>query len=147
MVYTQKQSLVIQDINGSKAKKNKMVPESMISGQENFELSNNEENDDDAEEFMVEKILKKSYDLNGKVHYLIKWSGFDEKDNNWEPITNLFCKDLIEEFEKNHEYHDTGIDPEFLTTQLLTLQEGSLAAKRLLNQIGFKKSAKTKGKV
>ena len=96
---------------------------------------------------MVEKIRKKSYDLNGKIHYLIKWNGYDEKDNTWEPIENLSCQDLIQEFENNHEGHDTGIDPEFLTTQLLTLPEGSLAAKRLLNQIGFKKSAKTKGKV
>ena len=55
---------------------------------------------------------------------------------------------VFEEFSwKNHENYVTGIDPEFLTTQLLTLQEGSLAAKRLLNQIGFKKSAKTKGKI
>ena len=138
----QRQALENQGINGTKAKKPKLLEETTESRQENLESFFYESNDD--EEYSVEKILKKSSDHNGKVHYFIKWNGYEEKDNTWEPIDNLFCKDLIEEFERNH-----GNDPEvpMPITQLLTVSQGSLSAKRLLNQIGFKKSAKTKGKI
>ena len=53
------------------------------------------------EEFAVEKIIEKQLNPDGNVQYLIKWKGYDEKDNSWEPIENLYCDDLIEEFEKN----------------------------------------------
>ena len=55
----------------------------------------------DDEEYIVEKILDKRYDLNGKVYYLIKWKEYDSSNNTWEPVENIFCNDLIEEFEKN----------------------------------------------
>ena len=60
------------------------------------------------EEYSVEKIVDKSFDAYGNINYLIKWKGFDHKDNTWEPIENLYCHDLIEEFEKNHETNRNG---------------------------------------
>ena len=60
------------------------------------------ENDDDqnnGEEYSVEKIVDKRCDLNGKVQYLIKWKGYDHSENSWEPNENLYCDDLIEEFD------------------------------------------------
>lgn len=30
--------------------------------------------------------------------YLIKWRGYPESDATWEPVSNLFCKELLEEF-------------------------------------------------
>ena len=57
-------------------------------------------------EYSVEKIIDKDCDLKGNVKYLIKWKGYADTDNTWEPIENLFCNDLIEEFEKTFESVD-----------------------------------------
>ena len=55
-----------------------------------------------GEMFCVERIIDKQYDSDGKVNYLVKWKGYDDhEDNTWEPINNLNCDYLIEEFEKD----------------------------------------------
>ena len=82
--------------------------------EENF--SNNQDDiydqDEDGEEYSVEKIIEKRFDAYGNVNYLVKWKGFDDKDNTWESIENLYCYDLIDEFETNHEKNGNGIKKE-----------------------------------
>jgi len=42
----------------------------------------------DDEEYEVEKILGKRK-RQGGVEYLIKWAGYDNSQNTWEPEENL----------------------------------------------------------
>jgi len=56
----------------------------------------------DAEEYEVESIISKRM-RKGKAEYLVKWKGWEDPDDNtWEPIGNLECHKLIEDYEKAH---------------------------------------------
>lgn len=70
-----------------KTKNEKDVDESNPSGSE-----------EESEDYVVEKIVNRRVNK-GKVEYLLKWKGYDESQNTWEPKENLECPELIKEFE------------------------------------------------
>ena len=52
-------------------------------------------------EYCVEKIVGKIVLDNGQITYLLKWKGYSEENNTWEPKENIYCTDLIETYEKS----------------------------------------------
>ncbi|XP_046977890.1 histone-lysine N-methyltransferase SUV39H2-like isoform X1 [Vanessa cardui] len=55
------------------------------------------------EEFIIEKILDFKY-ASGKESFYIKWKGWSDSENTWEPIENLDnCPDVLKQFLINEE--------------------------------------------
>jgi hypothetical protein len=56
----------------------------------------------DANEFFVEKIIAKKME-NGEAKYLIKWEGYGDEFNTWEPLVNLTnIQGMIQEFDEEN---------------------------------------------
>lgn len=55
------------------------------------------------EEYIVEKILDRRCSDVGEIEYYIKWQGYPDDDNTWEPVCNLQCPELLDEFNRTHE--------------------------------------------
>ena len=68
------------------------------------------------ESYDVEKILKHRK-RKGEMEYLVKWQGYGDKDNSWEPVVNLECRDLIAAYNKKQNIVLSSESVSFLPTR------------------------------
>jgi len=62
-------------------------------------LNYSEIKEEEEEEYIVEKILDKRIEEKKIAYYLIKWKGYGDEENTWEPKSNL-SSEMIKEYEK-----------------------------------------------
>ncbi|KAI5646014.1 SET domain-containing protein [Phthorimaea operculella] len=62
-----------------------------------------DKNKQDPEEYIIEKILDFKYEEGNQLFY-IKWKGWDDSENTWEPIENLDnCPEVLRKFLNDEE--------------------------------------------
>jgi hypothetical protein len=75
--------------------------------QRTFYYQTEEENEFEVEKILEERLEGRSWDR--ERFYLVKWLGYDDSENTWEPESNLVnCQEKIQEYKKELQRHHTS---------------------------------------
>ena len=61
-----------------------------------------DDTDDDAVQYEIEHLVNHKV-INGKDFYLVRWKGYDQDEDTWEPVSNLeeTAGEMIAKYHKN----------------------------------------------
>ncbi|CAH1973682.1 unnamed protein product [Acanthoscelides obtectus] len=65
------------------------------------------QDEEDESQYEVEKVLDEKM-VKGVRHYLIRWKGYEEESDTWEPENTLNCTDLIKDFKEQKKNKKTA---------------------------------------
>ena len=90
-------------VDGGRRKRYKLKSKTIIDEGESDETVRLEEPDrclseEEEEEYVVEKIITHRWTKFGRKEYYLKWKGYGEEYNTWEPVENLHCEQLINDY-------------------------------------------------
>ncbi len=54
----------------------------------------------EGKQYILEKVIGKKL-VKGKIMYFVKWKGFGENDNTWEPIENFSDPKPYKDYERS----------------------------------------------
>jgi len=96
---TKSNTLSVKSKKGGRSEKIRIRKPSSRPAAQGMNFSGADESDDDEEEYKVEEILEKKLNKRGKTSYLIKWAGYDDSYNSWEPFEGLKHLSVIRDYE------------------------------------------------
>ncbi|KAF9286980.1 hypothetical protein BGZ68_002360 [Mortierella alpina] len=82
-----------------------------------IEDEESDSDEDEADVFEVEKVVGHKRDPENGLYYYIRWKGYKDSDNTWEPEGSVFCYGLIREYWTRYQQaggkmtDESGLDP------------------------------------
>ena len=88
---------------------------------------------EEEKEFIIEKLLEKRF-IRRNTQYLVKWKGYGNEDNTWEPKSNLPQK-IIKSYEKEQRIKNRSLQSEPRAMQNKLIDDGKHGDIKVIEQI------------
>src|SRR6266403_1127371 len=74
---------------------------------------------DGEEEYEVERIVAhRQFGRSKRLQYLIKWKGYPESDNTWEPADQVHAPELVKHYQSAGAYQSSAVHPQSATRKM-----------------------------
>ena len=85
--------------------KTKKLSETSLNLNNNDRNKSKVDNKEHSDEYVVEAIIDRDVISTDSVEYFVKWKGYSNDENTWEPSSHLYCFDLIRSYLSKFSVH------------------------------------------